>query len=1094
MILKRTLSIFLTILMIGMTFTAFPITVNAADVDTAATAATEINVGSADDLTAACNTINTNGGNYTINLTGDITNGQIEVKTSNAVVTVFGNGHKIDRSENGHPAVNVSNGATLNLGSPDGGEKNALTIVSGVDNDDAGIIYIWPDSTCHMYDKVTLKDHKGDANFGGGVTVKGGTFHMYGGTIENCGIGSGSICFGGGVAVFAGGKFIMDNGIITRCYARSDYIYSDDPDRGLTAMGGGVFVSAGSTFTMNGGTISECEATNMGGGIAMAISDSTFGNDEMDEKGMGNPSSCVTINSGTISGNKARLGAGVAASGYYYAFSSAIHMFPAGVGLPDNPGLFINGGIIKQNEAEEMGGGILVAMIKPAAKILLHNATISENKADTGAGIESFGYWTQMDVDGCTVTDNTAVSNGGGIMAAANSSGGYTTIKNTTINNNSSGDRGAGVCYDANSEIRISGSDIIQDNEFNGKMNNLNVYSLDKPVKVIGDLTGSQIGLSDPTLWDDGMEDYDAEAVSTKRLTDGFKANNASLIPATAFTSDHESWYVDFGEKKTEQGAEIGRTYKYKADKYNNATQFEDGGRIVTQGTTQFICLKAETFNTGKATDIDTVYNDMLARYNRKYESKGNNYYGDPFFYDSVSKKYVALYHAGSIVYSYIGNHDAVYYESAGSCDCLLYAGVTHQQYANSGEIVYQYRSFSPDTSLFVTPTYESTPSQTNVDLTYSTPLNFNGNDTIEVYERNDLGIITSKYVINKSSEVVDIQYDTVTTDYTDEVRLVHRTKVDYHINNADIIDAKYDDGKPETDDDIFTSYVEKATGKDVKVGETIDEFYTVPEVVPTATNSCPYIFKGWYYDRENDNDTHPVKFGTDKYAKDIYAHWIKVDNVKKDADDPTMFQDGGDDTYGGFDLAGVQIRKEMRDYNFDDKPKMPGGMRFITSLNMDVVNEINKIQPNNIEYGYVAATHKGWIDYHCDGVKHGSDEKLKYVSETANGIDTSSAKATNENYFGFAKNVNCTSKVTDSKNGVVRRDHQNFDKYLLYSLVITYEDAGSNKDKDVLARPYIRYKDANGLERVAYSEYTGTNVLGGCYTNYNRVAEMAGN
>ncbi len=77
----------------------------------------------------------------------------------------------------------------------------------------------------------------------------------------------------------------------------------------------------------------------------------------------------------------------------------------------------------------------------------------------------------------------------------------------------------------------------------------------------------------------------------------------------------------------------------------------------------------------------------------------------------------------------------------------------------------------------------------------------------------------------------------------------------------------------------------------------------------------------------------------------------------------------------------------------------------------------------------------------------------------------------------------------------MVRRDHQIFDKYLLYSLVITYEEEGSDQGKDVLARPYIRYTDANGLERVAYSEYTGaSNVLGGCYTNYNTVAAKAGN
>ena len=164
--------------------------------------------------------------------------------------------------------------------------------------------------------------------------------------------------------------------------------------------------------------------------------------------------------------------------------------------------------------------------------------------------------------------------------------------------------------------------------------------------------------------------------------------------------------------------------------------------------------------------------------------------------------------------------------------------------------------------------------------------------------------------------------------------------------------------------------------------------------------------------------------------------------------------------------------------------------MRFITSLNMDVVNEINKIKPNNIEYGYVAATHEGWINYHSEGVKHGLDEKLKYVSETANGIDTSSAKATNENYFGFAKNVNCTSKQTN-KNGVVRLDHKNYGEYLIYSFVITYEEETSNPDKKVLARPYIHYIDANGLERVAYSDYRGiSNTIGGCYTSYKYVAE----
>ena len=57
---------------------------------------------------------------------------------------------------------------------------------------------------------------------------------------------------------------------------------------------------------------------------------------------------------------------------------------------------------------------------------------------------------------------------------------------------------------------------------------------------------------------------------------------------------------------------------------------------------------------------------------------------------------------------------------------------------------------------------------------------------------------------------------------------------------------------------------------------------------------------------------------------------------------------------------------------------------------------------------------------------------------------------------------------------------------------MITYEGENPDYGKDVLARPYIKYTDANGLERVAYSEYRGqSNTLGGCYTNYTAVLAM---
>ncbi|WP_405345115.1 hypothetical protein [Ruminococcus sp.] len=388
------------------------------------------------------------------------------------------------------------------------------------------------------------------------------------------------------------------------------------------------------------------------------------------------------------------------------------------------------------------------------------------------------------------------------------------------------------------------------------------------------------------------------------------------------------------------------------------------------------------------------------------------------------------------------------------------------------GLILYYYYDESDISGLF--------NDYTEVELEYEEPLDFGGSDTITTLKVNEYGYATTKYVINSDS------VETGSYDYTDEVRLV-RADINYHINN-DVIDDKYDNN------DIFTSYVETAIGKEVKVGETIDRFYLIPKVVPTQQNSCPYIFKGWYYDKDNENDTRPVKFGTDKYTKDIYAHWIKVEDVAKDEEDESILPNGYNGKYGGFDLAGVNIRKEMRDYNFEDVLKTPGGLRFVTSLSMDVVNQINAIKPNNIEYGYVAAkydgTSKSWIDYHK------GHEKLQYVSTSANGINTTNTTEKDEDYFGFAHNVKCTSGVANRVNNEVRRDHQNYGDYLLYSFVVTYEgEDASSKDINVLARPYIHYTDANGSERVAYSEYLGiSNTIGGCCTSYNSIVDMAGN
>ena len=86
---------------------------------------------------------------------------------------------------------------------------------------------------------------------------------------------------------------------------------------------------------------------------------------------------------------------------------------------------------------------------------------------------------------------------------------------------------------------------------------------------------------------------------------------------------------------------------------------------------------------------------------------------------------------------------------------------------------------------------------------------------------------------------------------------------------------------------------------------------------------------------------------------------------------------------------------------------------------------------------------------------------------------------------------MNCTS--SKSYSGIVPLDHFNSDNYRIFSLVITYKKGGSSaQSQDVIARPYIRYTDANGLFRTYYSDYTGNSKLyGGCSTSFNSVKNI---
>lgn len=374
---------------------------------------------------------------YTIELTADFSITGFSINSPHKT-TILGSGHTLTMGAGG--SVSVSKGAELTLGAADG---NVLNIRSTENTNDApGMLNI--EGTCNMYSGVKLSGRVGNNYFGGGVTVSGGTFHMYGGTIEKCGIKGGSVCYGGGVAVVYGGQFIMDKGTIKDCYVDSDYI-SWDPSRLFTAMGGGVFVSGGSYFRMNGGSISNNRATNMGGGVAVAISA-----DEIWASGSyGTLKSSAEILGGKVEENQAKKGAGIFASGYYYAFADAICADTPAAGATENPGLHVKDTQILNNTAtdteEGRGGGVLVVAFKSPATASLENTTIKGNKAATGAGISSYESWTNLSIKGCTVTENTAQKYGGGFSVESNTGGGKTTITDTVLCNNIADTAGSDV-------------------------------------------------------------------------------------------------------------------------------------------------------------------------------------------------------------------------------------------------------------------------------------------------------------------------------------------------------------------------------------------------------------------------------------------------------------------------------------------------------------------------------------------------------------------------------------------------------------------------------------------------------------------------
>lgn len=236
--------------------------------------------------------------------------------------------------------------------------------------------------------------------------------------------------FGSGILANNSVNITMEDGAIIRNNTNSNY-----------ELGGGILLGNGSTFTMNGGEISGNTA-NGGGGVAII-------------------GSTMVMNGGTISNNstyqtsgQGSYGAGVYVADYANASGGDILFKP-------KPASFeMNGGKITGNKALDYGGGVLT-FPQQGEKITINinkNGEISENQVTKGSGgaIAAFFGVTELNINGGTLTKNSAKNYGGGVFLyqATNA-----TISKGMISENKAY-KGGGVCLYYNSAAKQTGGSI----------------------------------------------------------------------------------------------------------------------------------------------------------------------------------------------------------------------------------------------------------------------------------------------------------------------------------------------------------------------------------------------------------------------------------------------------------------------------------------------------------------------------------------------------------------------------------------------------------------------------------------------------------
>lgn len=332
-----------------------------------------------------------------------------------------------------------------------------------------------------------------------------------GGTIE---LKSGAILennkaaqFGSGILVINGVEITMEDGAVIRNNTNRNY-----------ELGGGILLGNGSTFTMNGGEISGNTA-NGGGGVAII-------------------GSTMVMNGGKISNNstykttgQGSYGAGVYVADYANASGGDILFKP-------KPASFeMNGGKITGNKALDYGGGILT-FPQQSKKITINikNGEISENQVTEGSGgaIAAFFGVTELNINGGTLTKNSAKNYGGGVFLydATN-----VTISGGTISENKASQGGGVYLWPTSAANQTGGS--IENNVANAG----------------GGVCGGTYTMTGGVIKDNNNSLTEEARLSTRG--DGVYVGTAFNLGDAAEISTNNDVYLEKGAREAKEGRYI---------------------------------------------------------------------------------------------------------------------------------------------------------------------------------------------------------------------------------------------------------------------------------------------------------------------------------------------------------------------------------------------------------------------------------------------------------------------------------------------------------------------------------------------------------